>query len=274
MNFYKRFMGDIQKKTGHLSLAEFGAYDRLLDHYYSTEQALPQDLDACCRIARAMVKEERKAVQSVLAQFFICTDAGFTQSRADEMIAEAQPKMEANRSNGLKGGRPRKIPKPSEEKPTGLLNKNPDQSQTEANDNLSQNQSQISSSLRSEERSARASRLPPDFELPEVWRAWCVQNRPDLKAEEVFAKFRDYWSAKPGKAGTKLDWLATWRNWCREEKSLLNSAAETAYQRSMRERFAEVAPAVARKAPGGYVNPVTFFENLARSEAQTLEITP
>jgi hypothetical protein len=41
----------------------------------------------------------------------------------------------------------------------------------------------------------------------------------DLKAEHL--KFVDYWIAKPGQAGTKLDWPATWRNWIRK-------AAETA----------------------------------------------
>lgn len=29
------------------------------------------------------------------------------------------------------------------------------------------------------------------------------------------AKFRDYWVAQPGQKGVKLDWPATWRNWCR-----------------------------------------------------------
>jgi len=28
-------------------------------------------------------------------------------------------------------------------------------------------------------------------------------------------RFRDYWIAKPGKDGVKLDWAATWRNWMR-----------------------------------------------------------
>lgn len=41
MKFYKRFPSDIQIKTGHLSPAEFGCYDRLLDHYYATEVPLP-----------------------------------------------------------------------------------------------------------------------------------------------------------------------------------------------------------------------------------------
>lgn len=32
--------------------------------------------------------------------------------------------------------------------------------------------------------------------------------------------FRDYWRAKAGKEGVKLDWEATWRNWVRREKPL------------------------------------------------------
>jgi uncharacterized protein YdaU (DUF1376 family) len=163
MNFYKRFIGDIQAKTGHLSLAEFGAYDRLLDHCYSTEQPLPADVDSVCRIARAMTREERKAVESVLRQFFKLTDDGYVQPRVLEMLAEAQPKIEANRENGKKGGRPRSKPKETEQKPTGF----PVGTQSEPNENLSQSQSQITlSSLRSE-RVERATRLPPDWTLPE-----------------------------------------------------------------------------------------------------------
>ena len=150
MNFYKRFVGDFQAKTGHLSLAEVGAYDRLLDHYYATERRLPDDVDACCRITRAMTKEERKAVESVLKQFFELDDGGYSQSRADEMIAEAQPKIAANRTNGVKGGRPKKQKPETEEKPTGFpLGSEteptgfPLGSETEPNDNLSQSQSQI-----------------------------------------------------------------------------------------------------------------------------------
>lgn len=32
------------------------------------------------------------------------------------------------------------------------------------------------------------------------------------------AKFCDYWNATPGQKGVKLDWPATWRNWCRSAK--------------------------------------------------------
>lgn len=32
------------------------------------------------------------------------------------------------------------------------------------------------------------------------------------------AKFCDYWNSMPGQKGVKLDWPATWRNWCRRVK--------------------------------------------------------
>ncbi len=114
MNFYKRFIGDIQAKTGNLSLAAFGAYDRLLDHYYSTEEPIPADRDDCYRICRAMSEEERQAVDKVIERFFELTPAGYIQSKAEEIISAALPLIEAARENGKKGGRPRK------QKPTGL----------------------------------------------------------------------------------------------------------------------------------------------------------
>ncbi len=131
MNFYKRWIGDIQRDTGHLSCAEMGVYDRLLDHYYATESALPNDIDACCRIARAMTKDERKAVASVLSQYFTLTNDGYEQGRAEKEIAEAQPAMVSARLNGAKGGRPKKAENITQEKPNGFSNNNPSETQVE-----------------------------------------------------------------------------------------------------------------------------------------------
>jgi len=132
MNFYKRYIGDIQRDTGHLSLAEFGAYDRLLDHYYATESALPNDIDACCRIARAMSKDERKSVSSILKQFFTLTDSGYVQGRAEKEISDAQPAMVSARLNGAKGGRPKKPKNETQNKPSGFSENNPNGTQGES----------------------------------------------------------------------------------------------------------------------------------------------
>lgn len=59
---------------------------------------------------------------------------------------------------------------------------------------------------------------------PSDWIQFCITQRPDLDTGKTFDGFRDYWIAKPGKEGVKLDWTATWRNWVRNQKST-NGAA-------------------------------------------------
>lgn len=57
--------------------------------------------------------------------------------------------------------------------------------------------------------------------LPESWSpgesgmAWAGELLGVLDAERELETFRDYWRAKPGREGRKLDWEATWRNWVR-----------------------------------------------------------
>jgi hypothetical protein len=71
---------------------------------------------------------------------------------------------------------------------------------------------------RREEKKERAHRLPADWQPPELLIAWATKERPDLDLTNTVAKFRDFWKAKPGRDGTKLDWNATFRNWVRDEK--------------------------------------------------------
>lgn len=82
----------------------------------------------------------------------------------------------------------------------------------------------------------RATRLNPESALTQEWIDFCKANRPDLIPEQVFAKFSDYWTAKPGKQGTKLDWFATWRNWVREERG--GRPAQASARPHSREDFA------------------------------------
>jgi hypothetical protein len=74
----------------------------------------------------------------------------------------------------------------------------------------------------------KGSRLSTNFfELPDSWREFCQTERPDLNPQKVFDSFKDYWVAKAGAAGVKLDWQATWRNWVRNQnivKPLFNKA--------------------------------------------------
>jgi hypothetical protein len=59
-------------------------------------------------------------------------------------------------------------------------------------------------------------RLPAGWRPSEQDWGWAVQH--GLTATEIAneaERFTDYWIAKPGEKGCKLNWSATWRNWCR-----------------------------------------------------------
>lgn len=61
--------------------------------------------------------------------------------------------------------------------------------------------------------SMRGSRIPPDF-APSA-EAAKAEGLTEIDIARESARFRDYWTSKAGSAGVKLDWAATWRNWCR-----------------------------------------------------------
>lgn len=66
----------------------------------------------------------------------------------------------------------------------------------------------------------KGSRLHADWhpsadEINEAIRIGLTFDQATAEAE----KFRDYWTAKAGRDAVKLDWLATWRNWCRNAKA-------------------------------------------------------
>lgn len=90
MNFYAHHLGDYASDTAHLSMLEDGAYRRLLDIYYKQERPLPIEVAQVQRLARAQSKEERRAVEQVLREFFHETAEGWRHRRCDEEIAIAQ----------------------------------------------------------------------------------------------------------------------------------------------------------------------------------------
>ena len=86
MHYFPFHIGDYRAATAHLSNEEDLAYHRLLHVYYDTELPIPLDLEPLARRLRV----PRAAIETVLADFFILTEAGWTNSRADTEIAKYQ----------------------------------------------------------------------------------------------------------------------------------------------------------------------------------------
>ena len=106
MHFYPFNIKDWALHTAHLSLEEEGAYRRLLDMYYDTEQPIPEETQLVIR--RLRLGSYVSEVEQVLSEFFDLEDDGYHNSRADIEISDYQNRVNCARKNGKKGGRPRK----------------------------------------------------------------------------------------------------------------------------------------------------------------------
>lgn len=107
MNYYRRWVGDYLKKTSRLSMLEHGAYNVMLDYYYAEERPLPAEFDELYRLVRAMLPEERRAVDKILFTFFDKRDDGYHNARADEEIATAKEAIQLMSEAGKNGAEKR-----------------------------------------------------------------------------------------------------------------------------------------------------------------------
>lgn len=243
MNFYKRYPGDYRKKTARLTVAQHGVYALLLDEFYLTEQPLPADYEELYRICCAMKRDEQEAVRVIADRFFPVGPDGLRHNeRAAEELEDAMPALEAARSNGKKGGRPRKTE--TQEKPTGFSGDNPAGSEKEPS-SKPPHSPDISSSLRSED--TRASRARP-IDRPEgvgetVWSDFLAMRK--AKRAPLTATALDGIQAEASKAGMPLaDVLALCcaRGWQGFKASWLRDAG--AQPRAPGNRFAGAAAAI------------------------------
>lgn len=81
-------------------------------------------------------------------------------------------------------------------------------------------------SARAKRSTTTATRVPDPFVVSVEMRAWArAEGFHDQATDRITEAFVDYWRAKPGVAGRKLDWPATWRNWLRTEAGRRETAA-------------------------------------------------
>ena len=127
MNFFKLYIGDYQRDTAHLSIAEHGAYMLLLQDYAATEKPLPSG-KALHRMLRAQDKTEREAIDSVATQFWLTTDDGLVNDRADVEITKAAAQADTNaRIAREREDRRKAARKPNEQSTNRATNGQPNQ---------------------------------------------------------------------------------------------------------------------------------------------------
>lgn len=110
MHHYPFHPGDYLLATCHLDPIHDLAYRRLLDYYYVEEKPIPNETDWVSKRTRLDIS----VIESVLREFFTPSERGWEHKRCEAEIAKYYKKADTAKSNGLKGGRPKKaISKPN-----------------------------------------------------------------------------------------------------------------------------------------------------------------
>lgn len=204
LNFFKLYMGDYQRDTGALSIAEHGAYFLMLQYHYATEKPLPKGKDLY-RLLRCESKADRDAVDVVAARFWRERDDGWINKRASEEIAKADHQRTVNAAVGKLGGRPKLTERKPNDNRIGLLEK--------PNDNPSHSQTpERTKSKTKAPAKARATPIPEGFGISDRVQEWASANE-HTRLEERLEHFKGYVLAN-GKAYT--DWDQAFMNAIRD----------------------------------------------------------
>lgn len=219
MNYFKFHIGDYASHTRYLTPMQDLAYRRLLDLYYLSEKPIPLDQPELF----IGMNECSTDVERVLNAFFVKTEKGWLNKRANDEIMEFHRTKKANSEAGRKSGESRRAKKdaayerPFNDRSTTL--EQPLNQPLTINHITTVSSSDDQGSATTKKQTSKGSRLPADWVLPDDWRVWAQEKRPDLDPLVTAESFKDWWLSAAGSKGVKLDWFATWRNWVRNQKT-------------------------------------------------------
>ena len=108
--YFPMYPSDFEAKTSHLTIAEDGAYNRLLRICWMTPGCtMPADEAWIMRRARAVTDDDKAAVLAVLAEFFTVENGRYSNAKLMRIFHEANEVHEKRKNAGAKGGRAKSL---------------------------------------------------------------------------------------------------------------------------------------------------------------------
>jgi uncharacterized protein YdaU (DUF1376 family) len=207
--YFPMFPTDFEAKTSHLTLAEDGAYNRLLRICWMTQGcSIPDDAAWIMRRLRVDQAAYDEVVKVVIDEFFDSQKGRLSNAKLTRIFLTTNEAHGKRVSAGSKGGKAKSLQANKKDSSNAVAM--PKQLEPEPEPEPKKEDTSVSL------RKKRGERLAEDWFLPMDWGQWAVTEgwtSEQVKAEAE--KFKDYWISKPGAAAVKLDWQATWRNWIR-----------------------------------------------------------
>ena len=204
------YVADYLADTGHLSAVEHGAYLLLIMHYWQRRE-LPTDDYSLANICRMADVEDWMKIREKILAFFKLANGSWHHKRIDREITIAK-KISKARSLAGKAGASARYGKRMAIAMANAV-------QTDAPIPLHlplerKKERERGAPNGAHAHSKKATRLSDSW-TPSVENIAYAKSKGlgDGPTSREVEKFRDYWIAKAGKDGVKLDWDATWRTW-------------------------------------------------------------
>lgn len=211
--FFPLYPDDFEADTAHLSLAEDGAYNRLLRLCWRTVGcSLPSDRAWIYRRMRAFSDAEKEVVEAVLTEFFKERGGRISNPRLTKEWAKTHEAHERRKNAGSKGGKAKSL-KTNE---NTASNATAMEKQPEPEPEPYKSLSSESDVAREKRKAARKPSAVKPHSIPKDW--WPSQEGIDAAREHGIAdvtdqveKFRNHYL---GGTIKRDDWNHLFANWC------------------------------------------------------------
>lgn len=217
--YYRAYPRDFIEGTIGMSFELKGAYRLVLDLIYMQGGRLPDDARYISGLLGCSIRKWKSLRDELVAMNKLTVSGEFLTNYRAEKELETLGKLQDKQRENAAGPRKNK----SLQKPR-LDHTEPDTRKKEkATPSPKKN----------------GTRIPDDWE-PDM----AAAEREGLSAAEATRearKFRNYWQATPGQRGVKLDWPATWRNWCiKAAESRQNAPRSPPAERTYKDVLADI----------------------------------
>jgi uncharacterized protein YdaU (DUF1376 family) len=214
----KFYPSDWLAGTGDLTAAERGVYITIVCLIYEYGGPVPLDRTRLARRCGVPAGSFKRILEGLLdCKKLIETPEGLTNERAERVLGERENvttkrQSGARKTNAIRAEKKQQNQRNDERSPLRSSNAIPE-ARSQKPDIEKETPNGVS-------KKTSGTRLPEDWVLPREWGEWAVSQGWAVAAiREEAERFRDYWISKSGRDATKVDWLATWRNWMRGSKS-------------------------------------------------------
>lgn len=219
--FMPLYVGDYLSDTRHLSTEEHGAYLLLLMAMWRAGGRLPNEASKLARICGLTGPKWARLEVEILAFFEVAGDE-IGHKRIEKEFKKYTKTCEKRAKAGALGGKAKALK--NNDTPlasaTNLLEPGYSNQNQNQKEDIGYQPSEIIEPQQNGAAVRRGSRLPEEWDgdKPASAIVFAIeQGLRDSDAFRVLQDFQDYWHAKTGADATKLDWMATWRRWVRED---------------------------------------------------------